>query len=264
MPGANQETPLLQMQERNEGERALVEETQSGCSETRPSSTRLRQRPHLYQSQEEEAREREQKKKEKEIRSQEQDRLLFPIDSQQEEESHDWTEGARIGEAEHPGPPFKKRWLPKNVWQGTRKVPQNSQGPWGQERRQPGFAPPARQAWGVGWPHQKQPQQGTLMTRNSATSGQRWGTGTTPTISTTNGACGVSRYDGQPSLNQMPPRSMQMLNVQNHTNNPTMVFKLAPCKFGTMCLKKAICRYQHPPMAQAQGKKNSLWRTGGQ
>ena len=63
-----------------------------------------RNKPHIYQSEEEERKDRELRKK-KDAESQEKrgDTERQPVD-EMEEESHNWTEGARIGEAKNPGP----------------------------------------------------------------------------------------------------------------------------------------------------------------
>ena len=203
---------------------------------------------------------------EKEGKAQQQCEKELPTSpsSQQEEETHDWKEGARIGEADHPGPPKNKQ--PKGGLQGTRTVPETCNRPWGQKKQQPRFAPPAYQARGVGWPHQKQPQPGTSATNFSVASGQRWRTGTTPTTRPpNNAACGVTRYDGRTGLNQLPPKGMQTQNYQKNTNpNPQththMPNPLAlPCQYGMLCWWKDLyCPYQHPQKNQPENGWNNV------
>jgi len=156
-----------------------------------------------------------------------------------------------LGEGDHPPPPLPRTTL-LHKW--ARPVPAAPPPrPWGQKRQKPGFAPPAYQARGVGWPHQKQPQTGQAKNNKSVANGQRWRTGPTPTRTPTNVARGVAAYDGQPSLTQQPPWRMQPQQPPN-THPYRYPRKAQQCKFGLNCLYKDLyCEYQHPsPMAQAQ------------
>ena len=175
-----------------------------------------------------------------------------------EEKSHDWKEGARLGEADHPGPhqhtllpQWAQPWVPT-----TRAVPAAAPTrPWGHKRRKPGLASQAYQARGVGRPHQKQPLPGMHNKQNSVSSGQRWYTGPTSTHSTTNVACRVTRHEGPPSLNKLPTRRMQPQHAPTNTHPNRIQKQAVPCRFGMHCFwKDRFCPYQHPtPMAQAQG-----------
>ena len=66
---------------------------------------RVRHQTRCYQSQEEEEKDRAQRaNKDKEAREQEHQVEEQASGSPHEEKSHDWKEGARLGEADHPGP----------------------------------------------------------------------------------------------------------------------------------------------------------------
>ena len=216
---------------------------------------RVRHQTRWYQSQEEEEKDRAQRATKDKAGEQAHQPQEQAPSSPLEEESHDWKEGARLGEADHPGPSLQHPSLPQ--WaQPSMAVPAASPSrPWGHERRKLGLAPPAYQARGVGWPHQKQPPLGTSKKQNSVSSGQRWYTGSTPTHPSTNVACRVTRHDGSHSLTQLPPRSMQSQHAQPHTHANRVQRWAVPCKFGLRCFwKDRFCPFQHPsPMAQAQG-----------
>ena len=91
-------------------------------SEQHAPRTRHRARTQLYQSQEEDRRERERRRKDREAgsdrprqhpgeqhASEEADKMEV---EEAEEESHNWEEGARIGEAQNPGPHGQHRGVP--------------------------------------------------------------------------------------------------------------------------------------------------------
>ena len=87
-----------------------------------------------------------------------------------EKQSHDWQEGARMGEATHPGPrPGRNRSSKAPPNPKTRPQPQNQNAresakgynpgptrPRGQERREPGQVEEAQQAPPHGWAHRNQ------------------------------------------------------------------------------------------------------------
>lgn len=102
-------------------------------------STRRRSQPQRYQSEDAD-------RKKQELRNRARGR---EAQTQPEATSHDWKEGARLGEATNPGP--------TNIY--TYLYPHRGRdggaGPWGQKRRKPGPAPQAQQACGCSQPYQK-------------------------------------------------------------------------------------------------------------
>ena len=77
-----------------------------------------------------------------------------------EEDSHDWHEGARIGEATNPGPAPGCTQSTTTTTTSPKTNParatQNATSPRGHERRKPGKDDGARQASSSGWPHRNQ------------------------------------------------------------------------------------------------------------
>jgi hypothetical protein len=94
-------------------------------------STRVKKLTLSYQSEVEEAKEKERKEKEKgkqrsRSSSSSSNRMAVP---KEEEESHDWMEGERIGEASHPGPSLFRNHAPERSMQ-REKAPAGQRGVW--------------------------------------------------------------------------------------------------------------------------------------
>jgi hypothetical protein len=214
-----------------------------------PRQGRSRTRPQFYQSEEEQLRE---ERLRRQARGRERPGKAEAPTESTEEESHDWKEGERMGEAQNPGP----------------SVGRAKGGPWGQERRKPGQAPQAQQAWGGSRPHQTRQKPVKRTYREDA---KGWTTvrGTAKSTSTRSSTHtprrGSLRESTTGSLIMRPPvggNHTKPLNPNFNNSN-----SMGACWFGQGC-KYAFCPYQHPaswwgnkqrvqPMPAAGG--NAAW-----
>ena len=189
---------------------------------------RTRTQPQRYQSDQEEERDRQMKQKARETKQQQSQSRESPV-QMEEDESHDWKEGERMGEAKQPGPPTQQRWG------GVR--------PWGQERRQPGHAPQAQQAWGSSQPHQKWQQPATNRQSRDA---EGWttvrGTATTSTRTSSYPPRKRTQYDSHPSSMPRPPVGGNTEQQHIYTHPYSKV-----CWYGSSC-RRGNCPYWHPTM----------------
>ena len=221
----------IQMEEemQRQGVSIAHEEAKAILANSRKQRTRT-QTQH-YQSEHEEQREQQMRQKARE--SKQHTREKEPPTGGGEEESHNWKEGERMGEAKQPGPP----WQRERRWQGA-----GGRCPWGQERRQPGHALQAQQAWGGGQPHQKWQQPATNRFSKDA---EGWttvrGTATTSTRTPSHPPRKRTQYDSHPSSISRSPVGGIATNVQ-HTHTHTYS---KACWYGTRCCR-GDCPYWHP------------------
>lgn len=142
-----------------------------------------------------------------------------------------------MGEAKQPGPPMREHW-------GARR-------PWGQERRQPGQAPQAQQAWGGSQPYQKWHQTATNRYSKDANG---WttvrGTATTSTRTPSYSPRKRTQYDSHPSSISRPPVGGIATKQQTYYTHPNN----RVCWYGISC-RRENCLYQHPNVGREPNDK---------
>ena len=148
--------------------------------------------------------------------------------------SHNWLEGARIGEAQNPGPKGQANNGPpiRAPWRQPWAEEVSDDGPWGPKRRKPGERSVAQQATSSP-PHHKGPRSVQSAYQNSASWGRPapGGTGLPSSQSPPCATCGSSLapdYDGRqcpiPRQRGSPPEQRNKsggLRAANPSTNPT-------------------------------------------